>query len=75
MFSDPDEKQIKFSDTVSLKIMRMFQRSPLTVVNLGLIFIDIEAKVTKVSLISGVHKHPIYLPPLSVYAIDDVVLG
>lgn len=55
--------------------MRMFQRSPLTVLNFCLIFIDIEAKVTKVNLNSGVQKHPIYLPPLSVYAIDDVVLG
>lgn len=55
--------------------MRMFQRSPLKVLDFCLIFIDVEAKVTKVSLISGVQKHPVYLPPPSVYAIDDVVLG
>lgn len=59
----------------------MFQRSQLIVLILDLIFIDIKAKVTKacdqvqVALISGLQNSRFYLPPLPVYAIDDVVLG
>lgn len=62
MFSNLDEKKIRFSDRISLKITRMFQRSPPTVLNLCLIFIDIDAKVTKVSLLAYRRSIFIYHP-------------